>query len=219
MAFFRQTFSSKAYAPVLSIAATVAAFVKYPPNEDRSLINDHHQPDKRRHHLSYNHKQRGTATTHHHGFAACDTATAAPQLNAEAPGLDPTDPATVLSALDKKHAAAGHRPIADAVLGSTRVEGFQADAVGNFHGMFPARQLFQPAVPYPLWNSNWDGRQPEATDDPQADKQRMRTIRKTGTTRHIVLIRHGQYDETHRVRHVYRVILFRRSLSHVQSLL
>jgi len=30
--------------------------------------------------------------------------------------------------------------------------------------------------------------------------QRDRYIRKNGVTRHIMMIRHGQYDETHKVR-------------------
>lgn len=29
--------------------------------------------------------------------------------------------------------------------------GFQTDAEGDYHGMFPARQLWKPAVEYPLW--------------------------------------------------------------------
>jgi hypothetical protein len=32
--------------------------------------------------------------------------------------------------------------------------------------------------------------------------QRDRYIRKNGVTRHIIMIRHGQYDETHKVRNM-----------------
>jgi len=67
-----------------------------------------------------------------------------------------------------------------------------------FHGIFPLRQLWKPQVPYPLWDANWDGRKLESTGDKQKDHQTNRFIRKNGVTRHIILIRHGQYDETHR---------------------
>ena len=59
-----------------------------------------------------------------------------------------------------------------------------------YYGLFPQRQLFQPKVPYPLWNYDWDNRL-----DPQVS---TRELRKNGVTRHVILIRHGQYDETHR---------------------
>jgi hypothetical protein len=77
--------------------------------------------------------------------------------------------------------------------------GMRADAVGDYHGLFPERQLFVPAVEYPLWDSDWDGRQPEETGDSHEDRQMHRKIRKHGVTRHIILIRHGQYDETYKV--------------------
>jgi len=32
-----------------------------------------------------------------------------------------------------------------------RKHGFQPDVEGDYHGMFPARQLWKPAVEYPLW--------------------------------------------------------------------
>eukprot|EP00562_Extubocellulus_spinifer_P016317 CAMPEP_0178560004 /NCGR_PEP_ID=MMETSP0697-20121206/11263_1 /TAXON_ID=265572 /ORGANISM="Extubocellulus spinifer, Strain CCMP396" /LENGTH=434 /DNA_ID=CAMNT_0020193247 /DNA_START=224 /DNA_END=1529 /DNA_ORIENTATION=- len=67
-----------------------------------------------------------------------------------------------------------------------------------FHGLFPARQLFHPKLEWPLWNYNWDGRRLPPTGDADADKERDRAIRKNGVTRHIILVRHGQYDETHK---------------------
>jgi hypothetical protein len=80
----------------------------------------------------------------------------------------------------------------------------------KFHGLFPRRQLWRPALEYPLWDHNWDGRQPPPPtprDDVEEDsrqtaeaQQRDRLIRKEGVTRHIILIRHGQYDETSQVR-------------------
>lgn len=76
--------------------------------------------------------------------------------------------------------------------------GMQHDAQGYFHDLFPKRQLFQPKVEWPLWDKNWDGREPEPTGDKDQDRQRTRQIRKEGVTRHIILIRHGQYDEKDR---------------------
>lgn len=51
-----------------------------------------------------------------------------------------------------------------------------------FEGQCLERQLYRPKLPYPAWDFNWDGR----GDDGVAKK---------GTkTRHVLLIRHGQYD-------------------------
>jgi hypothetical protein len=56
-----------------------------------------------------------------------------------------------------------------------------------YYGLFRQRQLFQPKVPYPLWNYDWDNR---------LDLQEStRELRKNGVTRHVILIRHGQYDK------------------------
>jgi hypothetical protein len=78
--------------------------------------------------------------------------------------------------------------------------GMRADAEGDYYGFFPKRQLWQPKVEYPLWDNNWDGRELPSTGVKEEDRQRARHIRKTGVTRHVILIRHGQYDETHKVR-------------------
>ena len=77
-------------------------------------------------------------------------------------------------------------------------EGFRPEVTGDYHGLFPARQLWYPKLEYPLWDKNWDGRQPESTGDPEEDRRLLRHMRKTGVTRHIILIRHGQYDESYR---------------------
>jgi hypothetical protein len=53
----------------------------------------------------------------------------------------------------------------------------------------------------------WDGRHPPATGDETADKTKLREIRSRGVTRHIICIRHGQYDETFKVGAVCRVCL------------
>ncbi|KAL3768779.1 hypothetical protein ACHAWU_006880 [Discostella pseudostelligera] len=77
---------------------------------------------------------------------------------------------------------------------------------GSYHGLFPRRQLWRPTLEYPLWENNWDGRQlppitslaEEGVENGMTDAQRERYIRKKGVTRHIILIRHGQYDETYK---------------------
>eukprot|EP00957_Ditylum_brightwellii_P093639 7130628-Ditylum_brightwellii.AAC.1 len=69
---------------------------------------------------------------------------------------------------------------------------------GDFHGLFPMRQLWKPRMPYPLWDYDWDGRKPKVGEDGEEDRERERFVRKNGVTRHIILIRHGQYDETHK---------------------
>lgn len=53
----------------------------------------------------------------------------------------------------------------------------------SYYGLFPKSQLFQPKVEYPLWDDDWDGRKPQSTGDKEADRERMRHIRKTGVTR------------------------------------
>lgn len=73
--------------------------------------------------------------------------------------------------------------------------GMIPDAKGDFHRLFPKRQLWQPKVEYPLWDNNWDNLHPKPTGDDHEDHKQMRHIRKEGVTRHIILIRHGQYDE------------------------
>jgi len=77
--------------------------------------------------------------------------------------------------------------------------GMRPNEKGDYDGLFPKRQLWQPVLDYPLWHSNWDGLEPPSTGDKDEDRRWMRHIRRTGTTRHIILIRHGQYDETHKV--------------------
>jgi hypothetical protein len=79
------------------------------------------------------------------------------------------------------------------------VPGMQPDVEGDFYGLFPLRQLWVPTLTYPLWDKNWDGRHPVSTGDEDIDRQMQRSLRKNGITRHIILVRHGQYDETHKV--------------------
>lgn len=83
-------------------------------------------------------------------------------------------------------------------------EGMRPDAEGDFHGLFPKRQLWVPRLEFPLWDKDWDGRHPSSTGDPEEDHRMQRQMRKMGVTRHIILVRHGQYDETYKVR-VYAI--------------
>lgn len=78
-------------------------------------------------------------------------------------------------------------------------QGMNSEEQGDYHGLFPKRQLWQPKVEYPLWDKNWDGHEPPGTGDKEKDREQMRHIRKAGVTRHIILIRHGQYDEDQKV--------------------
>lgn len=60
-------------------------------------------------------------------------------------------------------------------------------------GQVLKRMVHEPKLPYPLWDFNWDGRMTEQTSleglmQGRADLK--------GTTRHIILVRHGQYEET-----------------------
>jgi len=80
-----------------------------------------------------------------------------------------------------------------------KVVGFNKDLKGYFYHALPMSQVFQPKYDYPMWDTNWDNREPEPSGDAQVDRRKKRYLRKHGVTRHIILIRHGQYDETHKV--------------------
>jgi serine/threonine-protein phosphatase PGAM5 len=67
----------------------------------------------------------------------------------------------------------------------------QQQAGYAFNGFSPR----VPVVPYPGWDANWDTRSPPVSE--QATPKR-----RPGPSRHIILIRHGQYDETHREDHL-----------------
>eukprot|EP00978_Attheya_sp_CCMP212_P041373 scaffold236383_cov56-Attheya_sp.AAC.2 len=71
---------------------------------------------------------------------------------------------------------------------NTLKAGMRSDEEGDYQNRFPKRQLFRPKLEYPLWDNNWDGRR-----DPFSFS--------TGVTRHLLLIRHGQYDQTHEEDH------------------
>ena len=83
---------------------------------------------------------------------------------------------------------------------NTNEEGIEEEEESLFHNLFPLRQLWTPKVEYPLWDEDWDGRKMESSGDEKKDRQMKRYVRKNGVTKHIILIRHGQYDETSKVR-------------------
>lgn len=58
-------------------------------------------------------------------------------------------------------------------------------------GLFPVRQLWIPSKPYPLWDDDWDKKKNERS---MIDSKK---VRKEGVTRHVILIRHGQYVENY----------------------
>ena len=57
------------------------------------------------------------------------------------------------------------------------------------------RQLFNPKLPYPAWDYNWDGKAIEGVTDLEGHRS-GKARKQKGKTRHIILVRHGQYDET-----------------------
>ena len=79
-----------------------------------------------------------------------------------------------------------------------------------FHGQCPKRQMHVPTVPYPCWDYNWDGKMTDDTSleafrTGRANSSSTAQKRNDGTykgsnnnnkmkTRHILLVRHGQYD-------------------------
>lgn len=81
-----------------------------------------------------------------------------------------------------------------------------------YYGQCLERQVYKPQLPYPAWHYNWDGRDPTETSTKVSsdeecnnrdgnDDNRLTIVEKT---RHILLIRHGQYveqasDDDHRV--------------------
>jgi serine/threonine-protein phosphatase PGAM5 len=66
-----------------------------------------------------------------------------------------------------------------------------------YEGQCLHRQLYQPCVPYPNWDYNWDGRmRDDSTLEYLSTEQGLKRSKSAGKTRHLLLIRHGQYDET-----------------------
>jgi serine/threonine-protein phosphatase PGAM5 len=60
------------------------------------------------------------------------------------------------------------------------------------------RQIHTPKIQYPAWDYNWDGNMTSVSSpESVSTAQGLRESKARGTTRHIILVRHGQYDETH----------------------
>lgn len=79
----------------------------------------------------------------------------------------------------------------------TDTKGEPLDNKTLFYGQCLQRQLWQPPVPYPAWDFNWDGKMLDdfSTMDVLLTAEGLQQSHKTGTTRHILLVRHGQYEE------------------------
>lgn len=60
-----------------------------------------------------------------------------------------------------------------------------------FYGQCLERQVYKPRLPYPAWNKNWDGRHYSTASDYETTPRPANA----GKTRHILLIRHGQYEQ------------------------
>lgn len=71
------------------------------------------------------------------------------------------------------------------------------DDDSNFEGCL-RRQIRFPGIPYPAWDYNWDGKMTSiSTPESVSTAQGLRESKAKGTTRHILLVRHGQYEETY----------------------
>lgn len=124
-------------------------------------------------------------------IALCETPSAAPQP------YKPSDPVEPVADLAVKVNSSDGKDVQ-----KWGMWGEEKD--GMYHGLFPRRQLWRPRLEYPLWDKDWDGRRPSPmaqvegieNENFMTEAQRERYIRKKGVTKHIILIRHGQYDET-----------------------
>ena len=116
-----------------------------------------------------------------------------PEASSSAPSVGGT--ARVSKGVSVQHFQAYHSrsPPPPPRSGQEGIDTESADDAELYRGLFPTRQLFHPTMEYPLWNYNWDGRRPNSTGDPAADKKRDRHTRKTGITRHVILVRHGTF--------------------------
>ena len=85
-------------------------------------------------------------------------------------------------------AAATTAAAAGSVLASTTAD---CEGAGGGEYTFNGFTPRQPKVPYPGWDVDWDGRKPE----PRVEGEPKPVA---GPSRHLILIRHGQYDETYR---------------------
>ena len=75
----------------------------------------------------------------------------------------------------------------------------ELDNTSMFHGQCLLRQLHRPKLPYPAWDYNWDHRETKATtQEALSGQSQFAKSKSLGKTRHILLVRHGQYDERYK---------------------
>ena len=73
------------------------------------------------------------------------------------------------------------------------------DNTTMFYGQCLARQLHRPKLPYPAWDYDWDHRgTEETTQEALSGQSQFAKSKSLGKTRHLLLIRHGQYDERYK---------------------
>lgn len=69
----------------------------------------------------------------------------------------------------------------------------------TFYGQCLLRQLYRPRLPYPAWDYDWDHRETSATSQQAMSSGKGFTeSKRLAKTRHIILVRHGQYDERYK---------------------
>jgi len=64
---------------------------------------------------------------------------------------------------------------------------------GNYHNLFPKCQLFKPKYEYPLWDKDWDMHGRTRSNMKKSVSGKTKQVKQV--TRHIFLVRHGQYRE------------------------
>jgi len=73
------------------------------------------------------------------------------------------------------------------------------DDDSTFYGQCLLRQLYRPRLPYPAWDYDWDHRETNATSQQAMSSGKgFAESKKLGKTRHLLLVRHGQYDERYK---------------------
>lgn len=73
------------------------------------------------------------------------------------------------------------------------------DDESTFYGQCLLRQLYRPKLPYPAWDYDWDHRETAATSQQAMSSGKgFVESKRLGKTRHLILVRHGQYDERYK---------------------
>jgi hypothetical protein len=135
------------------------------------------------------------STMHYQSYSSCEAVTAENKKSTPELLLKPTEKKKEALATTTNSSSSSNHAIAK----NAKIAGFQPEAKGYFYDSIPNSQLFQPKMAWPMWDDDWDGREPVSSGNDKLDRRKRRYLRKHGVTRHIILVRHGQYDETHRV--------------------